>query len=87
MGKIDPNEAPPGCFAVPAKKIEDFDWDCYECGECHFEGSINEICDRAECSAEARNDGRHVKFILKPVPTATASWPCDDMGTPVEVVE
>lgn len=84
MSKVDPNEAPEGCTAAPAKKIVDFDLDYYECGECHFNRIISDICDRAECCAEARNDGCNVIFIKKPDDgKATASWPYDSEGTPV----
>lgn len=88
MDRVDPNEAPDGCTAAPAKKIKhfdlDFDLDYYECGECHFNGSTSEICDRAECSAAARKDGCNVIFIKKPDDgKATASWPYDSEGTPV----
>ena len=38
------------------------------------------------CSSERRNDGRPVHFEFHHG-RATANSPCDDMGTPVEVVE
>ena len=83
---VNPNEAPPGCIAVAAKKIDLIDFDYYECGGCHFNVTINDVCDRAECSSDAREDGCYVIFVKKPDDgKATASWPYDSEGTPVEV--
>ena len=76
MGKpFDRNNAPDGCYAEPAG-----DRGCWSC--CF----IGETCTmKRGCLAELRPDRTDVIYKCARV-EATASWPCDDMGTPVEVV-
>lgn len=75
MNKVDPNEAPEGYMAVES----------LSCANCAFT-YCDEDCVRSFCSDRDRKDGCIVIFVERPT-TATASWPYDDMGTPVEVVE
>lgn len=82
MGKVDPNEAPPGCVAVE-------DNDKFEaCSRCCMGDNPAGVCELIgspfSCSSEHRNDGRLVHFEFHHG-RATANSPCDDMGTPVEV--
>jgi len=83
MGKVDPNEAPPGCVAV-----EDGD-DFYPCEPCCMRDKESGVCwsigSPFSCGAAFRKDGCNCHFISNNG-RATASFPYDDMGTPVEVV-
>lgn len=83
MMAINPNDAPEGFEAVESKYGD--------CSGCAF---LEEYC-RAEshqafvsgCFCEERNDGAEVIFIPRtygPV-MATANFPYDSEGTPVEV--
>ena len=75
MSKVDPNEAPEGYVAV----------ECAECYGCEF-SYISPECLGAACGSGNRKDGCYVIFIKKPDDgKATASWPYDSEGTPVEV--
>ena len=69
---IDPNEAPEGFVAVEYAA---------GCEGCAF---IAEDCRRIACNNFQRNDGCCVIFVKRDG-KATANWPYDDMGTPVEV--
>ena len=75
---VNPNEAPDGTKAVLGD----------ECEHCVFRNvatyvfpSVDDCCKR-KCTADRREDGCGVHFVAVSVP-ATASWPHDDMGTPV----
>ena len=69
---LNPNEAPEGCAAQSREDIR-------SCVGCHYQGRG---CPKEPCSAMSRADGCNVIFVSK---FATANWPYDDMGTPVEV--
>ena len=70
---VNPNEAPEGYLAVAIKS---------GCQGCAFRGN----CWRADCAPHNRKDLCHVIFVKKPDGgKATASWPYDSEGTPVEV--
>lgn len=75
---INPNEAPEGYVAVEGSG-------CKDCAlkDCSVE------CWYAECAASSREDGHYVIFVKKVKKPddgkATASWPYDSEGTPVEV--
>ena len=74
MGKVDPNEAPPGYMAAE---------ESYGCNGCAFHYSEAD-CLSAFCSSSDRKDGCRVIFVDR-TGKATASWPYDSEGTPVEV--
>ena len=79
MGKIDPNEAPEGYLAVDDSDGEK------GCDPCSF-APLSKGCYSFPCSATLRKDGCYVFFVKKPDDgRATASWPYDSEGTPVEV--
>ena len=72
---INPNEAPEGYVAVEGSG----------CKGCALKDRTVE-CWHAECAASTRKDGHFVIFVKKPDDgKATASWPYDSEGTPVEV--
>lgn len=72
---LDKHYAPPGMQAV----------ETVSCDGCFFQGSGN--CDEApECSRDYRPDGCSVIFVQVPS-MATAAWPYDSEGTPVEVTQ
>ena len=72
---INPNEAPEGYVAVEGSG----------CIGCALKDRTVE-CWHAECAASTRKDGHFVIFVKKPDDgKATASWPYDSEGTPVEV--
>ena len=73
MGKVDPNEAPPGYVAV-----EDDSPDA--CNFCDIEYG-SRLCFGQGCSYDEREDGCNARYCLKP----SAIWPYDSEGTPVEV--
>ena len=73
MGKVDPNEAPTGYVAV----------ECTECYGCEF-SYLSPKCLGAACGSAHRKDGCYVIFVKRDG-KATASWPYDSEGTPVEV--
>ena len=76
MGKLDPNEAPRGYVA------EKENFGCSGC-EVPF---LTADCLDSFCGRAARKDGCNVLFVKKPDDgKATASWPYDSEGTPVEV--
>ena len=79
---INPNEAPPGCIAVAAAA-------CGECEKCCMYSEASMLCELIHTTffpcGEGRKDRGFVRFERHDG-TATASWPYDDMGTPVEVV-
>ena len=74
MGKVDPNEAPDGYVA--AKTV-------VGCLGCDLDYLSIECC-RAACGSTHRKDGCEVIFVKRDG-KATASWPYDSEGTPVEV--
>ena len=79
MGKVDPNEAPEGYLAV-----DDSDG-VKGCVPCSFT-LYSKACISFPCSALLRKDGCYVFFVKKHEDgRATASWPYDSEGTPVEV--
>ena len=75
MGKVDPNEAPPGYVAVDDSNGE------VGCSLCSFDFKSKE-CLSAPCSGSRRKDECYVYFIKRDG-KATASWPYDSEGTPV----
>ena len=76
---VNPNYAPPGFDAVEAP----------DCDGCAFVTCEPDVCDAlceangVDCSHDGRPDGVGVIFVARSTKLATASWPCDDMGTPV----
>ena len=73
---INPNEAPEGFVAIKQGDSA--------CTGCHF--WLNAYsCPAVPCSSTGRKDWCNVIFIRPKRVPATANWPCDDMGTPVEV--
>jgi len=74
---LDPTFAPPGMVAV-----ED-DGTVISCRKCLL---YPFRCNLGECIPHRRPDKRYVRFEDDSMP-ATASWPYDDMGTPVETGE
>ena len=69
---LNPNEAPEGFVAVECE---------VGCDGCAF---IAEDCRRIACNPSQRNDGYCVIFVKRDG-KATANWPYDSEGTPVEV--
>lgn len=69
---LNPNEAPKGFVAVKCTAA---------CEGCAF---IEEDCRRMACTRFQRNDGCDVIFVTRDG-KATANWPYDSEGTPVEV--
>ena len=74
MSKIDPNEAPEGYVAVKETFV------CRGCALTYLDGD----CLAADCAESNRKDGCNVIFVKRDG-KATASWPYDSEGTPVEV--
>lgn len=81
---LDKDDAPPGCFAVEAAENEGYGDPCSKC--CM---KINQSfrCELLEtrafpCGPNLRLDKKLVHFEFH-MGRATASWPCDDMGTPI----
>ena len=72
---FNPNEAPEGYEAVESDGCN---------GECAFEYRSKE-CLSAACGNCHRKDGCSVIFVRRPEGKATASWPYDSEGTPVDV--
>lgn len=78
MGKVDPNEAPEkGVMAVSESSSGD-------CTGCYYDALNVPGCNEWCGAAKDRKDGCLVIFVERPT-TATASWPYDSEGTPVEV--
>ena len=73
---VNPNEAQAGFEAVECDEH-------YSCDPCALAPPNSKACREADCSADSRADGCFVIFIKRPGQTATANFPCDDMGTPV----
>lgn len=72
---LDPNEAPEGTKAVEGD----------ECRRCVFRDIATfDDCEKRKCTAQTRIDRTGCHFEALTV-LATAIWPYDDMGTPVEV--
>ena len=74
---VNPNEAQAGFMAVECDEHD-------SCDPCALAPHNSKACREADCSADSRADGCFVLFIKRPGQTATANFPHDDMGTPVE---
>ena len=74
---LDPTFAPPGMVAQPRHSSED----CKKCA--YYNNRYCGFATKDMCIAGNRPDRLPAFFVRETECAATASWPYDDMGTPV----